>query len=171
MATDPLRIYWDSCAYVSCISGTAGRVVILRQILQLAKDKEIVFVMSPLIIAEVVKLEDNSIDAATQAKTIREFFENDYFAPRALDRRTAEESAEITRRFGLKPPDAIHVATAIRAKCYSLQTYDGEQGEARRLLRFDGLIGTPALRIELPTLPPTASKQQPLAFGGPSPPP
>lgn len=152
MTTEPVRIYWDSCVYISCIQETADRIATLRRLVQAAKDGEIVFVASAMVIAEVVKIDkDSPATFADQAKKIREFFENDYIKVREVDRRTAEDAQAISRKFGLKPPDAIHVATALRWKCRSLQTYDGEKGEAKKLLAFDGLIGVPALKIELPS--------------------
>jgi hypothetical protein len=45
-----------------------------------------------------------------------------------------------------------------------LQTYDGENGDPKKLLAFDGLIGVPALKIELPTY--TAKSTQANLFAG-----
>jgi hypothetical protein len=67
-----------------------------------------------------------------------------------LDHLIVAFAQEISRKHGLKPSDASHVATAIFYKCQSLQTYDGERGEAKKLFAFKGKIGTPALTIDLP---------------------
>jgi predicted nucleic acid-binding protein len=153
MATEPIPIYWDSCVYISCIEGTPGRVVVLREILRLAENRSIVFVASALVIAEVARLKNSTDQIGEQARKIREFFENDYIAVRGVDRKTAELAAEIGRDTGLSGPDCVHIATAIRCKCRSLQTYDGETGGAKKMLAFNGKIGTPPLTIEIPQVP------------------
>ncbi|MBI3464998.1 MAG: PIN domain-containing protein [Planctomycetes bacterium] len=155
MPTEPTRIYWDSCVYISCIEETPGRFPVLSSLIELAKKGEIVFVASAFVIAEVTKLDRPDLTSKEQAQRIRDFFENDYIKVRGVDRRTSEEAAEISRIYGLKPPDAVHVATAIRWRCASFQTYDGEKGGSTKLLAFNGKIGQPPLTIELPTAPQT----------------
>jgi hypothetical protein len=96
----------------------------------------------------------HSIDA--QQKRIHEFFDNDYIEIRNVNKDIAERSADVCRKYGLKPPDAIHVITAQTCECDVLQTYDGEirdeRGERKRpyLLDLNGKIGNPPLKIEIP---------------------
>ncbi|MGA2033073.1 MAG: type II toxin-antitoxin system VapC family toxin [Thermoguttaceae bacterium] len=145
------RIYWDSCVYISCIEKTPDRYPILQTIIREAQAGSLVLVASTLVIAEVVRLNGSTEPEREQANRIQEFFENDYIEIRAVDRLTAEYAAEISRTHGLKPPDAIHVATAIHHKCDCLQTYDGQQGCRGKLLALNGKIGWPALSIQLPS--------------------
>jgi predicted nucleic acid-binding protein len=147
---DPTRIYWDSCLYIACIQKEQKRFPTLRAIMKMAEEGKVVLIASTLVIAEVVKLNASSQAASKQAKKIRDFFENEYIKVRALDRATAENAAEISRKHGLKPMDAVHIATAIATKCHCLQTYDGEQGDPKKMLAFNGKIGTPPLTIQLP---------------------
>jgi len=153
MPNEPPKVYIDSCAYISCIQEDVGRHETVSAVVEQAKSGEIVIVASTLIIAEVVKLDhlsEQGVDIAEQAERIRLFFENDYIKFRAVDRRIAEEAAAISRQHRIKPPDAIHLATALQCGCTSFQTYDGEDGGNRRLLGFDGVIGSPPLKIEVP---------------------
>jgi predicted nucleic acid-binding protein len=150
MPNEPVRVYWDSCVYIACIQKEPKRFGVLRAIMKMVEDGDIVLVASALILAEVIKLNASTQKLATQAKKIREFFENDYIKVRSVGRTTAEAAAAISRKYGLKPPDAIHVATAIETNCRYFQTYDGENGDAKRLLAFNGKIGSPALAICLP---------------------
>ncbi len=168
MPTKPERIYWDRCVYISCIEETPGRYPVLREVLRDAESGTIVLVASALVIAEVVKLENSSEPAAKQADLIRDFFENDYIHVRALDRAIAEEAVKISRTHGIKPPDAIHIATALRWECSCLQTYDGEDGDSKKLLAFDRKIGWPALPIALPSR--RMSRRQPSLFDTEPPP-
>lgn len=58
-----------------------------------------------------------------QNSLVTEFFENPFIELRNLDRFVAEKARPIVRQFGLKPPDAIHVATAILMKVDLLHTF------------------------------------------------
>jgi predicted nucleic acid-binding protein len=147
MPSKPTLLYWDSCVFLSAIQRTAGRYATLKAILDSAAADEIVIVTSALTIAEVVKLDCDSADPDQSAKDvaeIRHFFENDYLAIKNVDRLIAEQAGDIVRRHGLKPPDAIHVATALSSKCDRLETYD------KLILRLDKKVGWPILPISLP---------------------
>jgi len=158
MPNEPDRIYWDSCAYISCIEQSPGRGDALRNIVSQAEVGEIVFVASAFVIAEVTKLKRSSESDLKQFRMIRDFFKNDFIRVRAVDRMVAEKAQEISRQHKVKPGDAVHIATACIYKCTSFQTYDGEKKESNEgnpsstkgLLRLDGKIGVPPLKIEIP---------------------
>ena len=150
MSSRPMLLYWDSCVFLSAIQQTAGRYATLKAILDSAAADKIVIVTSALTIAEVVKMDCGSVDPVRLAEDvakIRQFFENDYLAIKNVDRLIAEEAGDIVRQQGIKPPDAIHVATALSSKCVCLETYD------ERLHRLDNRVGWPPLRINLPRNP------------------
>jgi predicted nucleic acid-binding protein len=150
MPNKPTLLYWDSCVFISAIQQTAERYPTLKAILDLAATEKVIIVTSALTIAEVIKLDvDNAApdQLATDAAMIRCFFENDFIAVRNVDRLIAERAGEFVRKHTIKPPDAIHLATAAFSKCSCLQTYD------RPLLRLDGQIGWPALSIKTPSHP------------------
>jgi predicted nucleic acid-binding protein len=150
MPSKPKLIYWDSCVFLSAIQQTAGRYAILKAILDCAAADRVVIVTSALTIAEVVKMDCGSADSAQMAKdavAIQQFFENDYLAIKNVDRIVAAQASDIVRQYGIKPPDAIHIVTALISKCDRLETYD------ERLLRLDNRIGWPTLRISVPREP------------------
>jgi predicted nucleic acid-binding protein len=152
MSSKPTLIYWDSCVYISLIQETSHRIEVLKEIYEQAKAGKIVFVASTFVIAEVCKIKGSELDLAGQAGKIRAFFENPYIKIRALDRATAEDAAEICRKFShITPSDAVHLATALRAGCEHFHTYDGESGGPTKLLAHDGTIGSPPLSIKLPS--------------------
>lgn len=145
------RIYWDSCVFIDCIQETADRIKILESIVEAAKSGEVRILTSTLAIAEVVRCEPDRALSKDDADKIKAFFENDFISVRQLDRETAELAADISRQYGLKPPDAIHVATAIKHKCQVLNTYDGRNKKKKgKLLKYDGQIGVPPLKIQEP---------------------
>jgi len=152
MPNEPLRVYWDSCVYIDCIQRHPDRGAVLDSIIKQAKHGEIVLVASALVLAEVSKLKDPNATAEEEAERILRFFENDFIKVRNVTRRIAEHAADMTRRHSIKPSDAIHVATALEAKCLSLQTYDGVKGCRGKLIALDGKMGSPPLPIEIPRI-------------------
>ncbi len=164
MPNEPLRVYWDSCVYIDCIQRHPDRHAVLDSIIEQAKSGDVVLVASALVLAEVSKLNDPNATREEEAKRILRFFENDFIKVRNVTRSIAEHAADVTRLHSIKPSDAIHVATALAAKCISLQTYDGVQGGRGKLIALDGKIGNPSLRIEVPRIVSKDDPQMPLPF-------
>jgi predicted nucleic acid-binding protein len=160
MASEPQRIYLDSCGYISAIQETAGRYEVLRDLIQDAMDGKVWLVASALVLAEVVKIHECGETTEADEKKIRDFFENPFIKVRSVDREVAKEAAALVRKHSIKPPDAIHVATAIMSKCVCFQTYDGAGRRGRKLLPLDGKMGVPPLRICEPYSPSRQEKKQ-----------
>lgn len=79
---------------------------------------------------------------------IKNFFKHEWIYLYEVDRRIAEKARDlIWEHTVLKPVDAVHVATALTAKVAKMETFDG------KLLKLDGKIGSPALKIEHPFFP------------------
>ncbi len=55
---------------------------------------------------------------------ILDFFEHDFFGIAELTRALGEDAHRLARQFGLKPTDSVHLATALRAKCDVLLSFD-----------------------------------------------
>lgn len=144
------RIYWDSVCFISRIQEQPGRILSLRSISDQAEAGNVDIVCSTWTIAEVVRLKgDPAPISVSDEQKIRDFFENPYIHARTLDRFTAELSAKITRQFGVKPKDAVHLATAILWEADEFHTYED------KLVNLDGQIemtpGGPTLKIVRPT--------------------
>ncbi len=144
--------YWDSCVFLSLLQKTPGRFDDLAYIIDLARKKQFDLVTSTFTITEVAKLPDCGKLNDEQAKQIAEIFENPYIIVRQLDRTVALLAQELVRCHGIKPPDAVHAATAIEMQVEVLHTYDKAKG-SKGLLRFDGKLGDPPLAIKMPTRP------------------
>jgi predicted nucleic acid-binding protein len=142
------RVYWDSAVYIDRLERTAGKIEVLEAITQAAESGRIVILASALVLAEVAKPEKASDKAeAEKLKKLEELWENEFFVVQVVDRSIALRAAEIVREHGLKPADAIHVATAIALGAHELQTYDA------KVLAKDGKIGHPPLAIKKPSHP------------------
>jgi predicted nucleic acid-binding protein len=143
MATDVRQWqYWDSVVFISLLQRTAGRYEVLDTIVAAAVRAEIGIVTSAFTMAEVVKLTGLPLLEPQIEKLIVDFFENDYIVIRNVDRFVSERSRPLIRDLNIKPPDAIHLATALLSKVAVLYTYDHD------LLRWNGQVD--GLRIEQP---------------------
>lgn len=146
-----IKYYWDSCVFIDRIQRTPDRIGDLEEITNAAEAKKVLIVTSAMAIAEVCKLRDSTDPIGQQAESIRAYFDNDFIAIYQVTQHIAEKAAEFVRSGKLKPPDAIHVATAIHANVFEMHTFDGVD-KPKGLLKCNGHFGTPALRIVVPKL-------------------
>jgi predicted nucleic acid-binding protein len=77
---------------------------------------------------------------------IRQFFENEYISIRNVDRFVAERARPLVRKCGVKPADAVQLATAILVDAHVMETYDS------KLLKLSGLDEITGLRVQEPHL-------------------
>jgi predicted nucleic acid-binding protein len=140
----PVRRVWDSCTIINYL---AGRQVAAdcQFIINQAERGELEIVVSAFAEAEVVKL-DGELQQDSE-ELIREFFGRNYIIRAALDIPVAALVRELVRNNkGLKPYDAIHIATALHHKIPILETYD------ERMIKLgSGKSGSLPLIIRNPT--------------------
>lgn len=122
------RVYLDSAVYVALIKGEEGRVEIARNLLRDGQDKKFDIIASTLVYAEVG---GNGAVRAAPAQAIDEvdskisaFFEHGFIQWVEVDLVIAREARRLSREYGLRGPDAVHLASAIRASCDVLMTWD-----------------------------------------------
>jgi predicted nucleic acid-binding protein len=144
MATSTKRVYWDACIWIALIQkekiplpsgGIEDREQMCRSVIEAAKKGRLEIATSTLCLAEVCKHLD--LRAATPADKIAEFFEHDYILLVNVDRYVGELARELMLHghSKLKPPDAIHLATAaITQGIEQMHTFD------RDLLDLDGVL-------------------------------
>jgi predicted nucleic acid-binding protein len=92
---------------------------------------------SVLIAAKAGKVEIKDPTSASEAASrFHEFLKLEYVLLVTLDRAVGEKARELMQGgySGLRPPDAIHIATAIVANAREMHTFD------RKLLDLDGLF-------------------------------
>ena len=146
MAEEPLRRYWDSNVFIALIKDEANRGQTVSAILDRAERGETEVLTSAFTLVEVVKTPDAAapLTDAEEAVVASYFHHAGVFVmPFALD--TAQEARKLVWRHGLRVPDAIHVASALRAGVHLLETYNG------RLLRLAGEPELFSLRVREPT--------------------
>jgi predicted nucleic acid-binding protein len=145
----PSRVYWDSCCFIGLLQDEKDKAPALADLARQAAADDLVIVTSALAIAEVCKLPDTGTQPEEQTRKVLEFFENPYIIVRTLDRGIAERANRIARDTGVKPLDAVHLATGIITGCAVFYTYDGKSGK-KGLLRYNGAGWLQSMRIEQP---------------------
>jgi len=136
--------YWDSACFLAWLQEEKGRVDECRGVIRAAEKGNVQLVTSALTLAEVLWLKGNPRIPADRSELVEDFFRQEYIKVRAVDRFTSERARRLVWDHGIKPKDAIHVATAIHAKIPLLETFDDD------LEKFSGKLGNPPLRIARP---------------------
>ena len=149
------RIYWDSCAFLGWPEEEDDKVELCRGTLDRAKAGEVGIVTSTLTLTEVLWTKGGPKLTADKALLINRFFRHSYIRLHNVTRGVAEHAQNVVWDHGIKPKDAIHIATAIELAVPIFETFDGP------LLNRDGAIGLPPLVIRKPI----AALQPGLDFG------
>ena len=136
--------YWDSDCFLGWLQAEPDKETACKEVLQAAEDGKTLILTSALTIAEVLALRNAPPIPATERARVEAFFRNDYIVVRNITRRVAEMAREYVWDHGIKPKDALHVATAIDASLDLLNTFDSP------LQNKTGLVGNPRLIIESP---------------------
>lgn len=159
MASSPRRVYWDACVWIAVIvrekiaAGTSDRDTLCRAVLAEAIKGKIEILTSTLSLVEVCKSSEIRTGSDDQ---LAAFFENDYILLMNLDRSVGEYARALMMKghSGLKPPDAVHLASAVLGSASEFHTFDGD-GNKPGLLRLDQKIDRldgGKLRICLPDI-------------------
>ena len=144
MANNPRRVYWDACIWIALIQreknavGGSDRDTLCRAVIAEAKKNKIEILTSTLSLVEVCK---NPKIRTSDEDQIGAYFENDYILLMNVDRLVGEHARLLMMagHTGLKPPDAIHVASAILGNVSEFHTFDGS-GKQKKFLYLDQKI-------------------------------
>lgn len=61
-----------------------------------------------------------------EEEMIAAYFEHEYIIIQNVDRLVGEHARRLARLYKLRPPDAIHIASAIRVKADVFQSWNGD---------------------------------------------
>jgi predicted nucleic acid-binding protein len=162
VATDYRKPYLDAGVFISWVKGldigpladgtTGDRAPISEMVLQSAQDGDYEAVTSYFTMAEVFKKKgDGNVELTPEQNgKIIKYFENDWLTWVTLERLVGERANKLlvhyqdpaNREEGarLRPCDAVHLASALRAKCDVLLTWDGPFSKIKH----------PEIRIQFP---------------------
>lgn len=143
--------YWDACAFIGWLKGEPDKIDECRAGLDRAAAGKLRVVTSAFTLVEVLRLQHKAPIPLADAQQIRKFFESEYVALYDVDRTVAEKAQDVVWNYGVKPKDAVHIATALSVGANvvidQLDTFDSD------LIALSGQIGTPPLAIGRPGFP------------------
>ncbi|TBN41077.1 PIN domain-containing protein [Paracoccus subflavus] len=140
---NPQRIYWDACAWIAYIAkettiplkggGQENRFVMCEAVLKGAREGKYEIVTSCFTLAEVCK---NGEVKSSPVDNLPAFFEHSYILTVPVDLALGRHAQNIQASglVALKPPDAVHLASALRARVDQIHTFDAN------ILKLDGTI-------------------------------
>lgn len=144
---DPLRIYWDSCAWMGLVNAEADKLPGLRAVYGHARRNLVELWTSTIAIVEVSKLaSEKSLKRPIPPDSlavIDAILFQPFIKPVNVDQIVAKRARKLTREVDrLKGPDAVHIASAMVWNVPVFHTYDRDD-----LLALNGKIycddGTP----------------------------
>ena len=138
--------YWDSCVFLAFLKNEKDKINDCISVLKAAENGQVIIVTSAITFIEVVKLEKGQPKLPKESEEkISDFFRHEWIYIYDVDRKVGELARELMWQYqALKPKDATHVATAIKARVDVLDTFDDY------LLKLSGEIGDPPLIIRKP---------------------
>lgn len=130
--SSPKRIYWDACVWIALIKqesiekpdgSVEKRYARCREIIAMAEKGKVEIVTSAFTIAEVCKSSDVKESGVDNLPT---FFDHSYILLVPLDKSVGvkAQTMQTSGLAGLKPPDAVHLASAHRARVDEMHSYD-----------------------------------------------
>lgn len=126
---DPIRIYWDSCAWIGLINAEPERLPGLRAVYGNARRSLVELWTSTLAIVEVSKLASEKslkrpIPPDSLAVIDAVLFQP-FVKPVNVDQLVAKRARKLAREIDrLKGPDAVHIASAMIWNIPLFHTYD-----------------------------------------------
>lgn len=150
--------YFESSVWIAWLKGEVEQSIDRRKVadhlFRHASDGKFAICTSTLTLAEVHKKRHGSVLAHSDDEKILDFFEQEFIEVINVDRIIGEQANRLCREFGLSPCDGIHLASALRAHCDYLLTWDTGMLKCRHP---DIQIATPEMRgqqfLDLPDLP------------------
>ena len=137
MAQQIIRRLWDSSVIIGALARDFEIELVCEEIVRQAERGETEILVSQFAKAECAYLRTRPYDHGE--RLIAEFFARPYIVGVALDNEVAALSRHLVRKYldisKLRPPDAVHLASAIIAGVPFLETKDPD------LLRLDGMEG------------------------------
>lgn len=140
--------YWDSSVFLGLLNDEPDRVNVCQGVIEAAERNEVHIVTSAITLVEVIKLRGEQPLGQEHEETIQKFFEQEFIIIRPVDTSIGLAARNLIWEYAhLQPKDSIHAATAVEYQVTSLDTFDDD------LIRLNGNIGDPGLRIGYPNLP------------------
>lgn len=141
--------YWDASCFIAWLNAEERRVEKCHGVIQAASKGDLKIITSAITLTEVIKPDSETVMGPEKDATINSFFQRPEIVVRDVDRNIAEFARSLIWTYPhLCRNDAVHVATAaLTEESEVLDSFDED------MLRLDGKIGNPGMRIGEPDLP------------------
>jgi predicted nucleic acid-binding protein len=138
--------YWDANVFLGWFLNEPDKADKCLGVIKGAEEGDIKIVTSAITLVEVIKLKGQTKLKSKSEETIRKFFEQEFISVRVVDRPVAERARDLIWKHNIDPKDAIHVATALKLKISTMDTFDGD------LIKLSRKHGKPLLKIGHPDI-------------------
>ena len=138
------KIYWDTDCFLGHFQAEVGKAEKCDGVLERAERGDVLIVTSALTIAEVLWMRGGPRLPKDKADIVQKFFRRSYIRVVNVSRKVAMAAQVHVWEDGIKPKDAIHVATAVAFGANALETFDSG------LIGKSGKVGVPLLLIREP---------------------
>jgi predicted nucleic acid-binding protein len=121
--------YLDSSVYIAAIKGEAaepGKGNVSAQVLALGQAGNFPVFASTFVYCEVIKDRNKSRLTPTEESVIDSYLDHSFITWIEVDLLIGKHARALSRQHGLKPADAVHLASAIRAGCDQLLAWDSD---------------------------------------------
>lgn len=144
--------YWDSATFIGWLKKEPDKFSQCDAVVKACDRGQYRIVTSTLTFAEVHKLKRGPGVSREEQEAVQKFFQRSFIVPYELDRSVADMARELIWTHNVSSWDAVHVATAIRARGRRLvecfDTFD------QPLWDLTGKIPGTDLVLSQPNLPP-----------------
>jgi predicted nucleic acid-binding protein len=123
------RPYLDSSVYIAAIKGEVaepGKGDTSAELLQLASQTFFSVFASVFVLTEVLRAKGHPPLSLTEEKAIDRYLAGNFITWVEVDIPLARQARDLARQYSLKPVDAVHLSSAIRAGADQLLAWDGD---------------------------------------------
>ncbi len=125
------KVYWDSCAWIGLINEEPDKLDACRYVIDQARNGDVEIWTSAYTLAEVFKRKCEDVQkgiAEDKDIVFEDFLDQDYIVYAQVDADVGKLARRLLRRYSelKKPPDAVHLATAIIHNLDEFHTFDSE---------------------------------------------
>ncbi len=138
------KLYWDSDCFTAYFQNEVGKVEQCDGVIERAERGQVLIVTSALTLAEVLWMRGGPRISRDKVSIVQKFFKRSFIRVVNVTRKIAESAQDVVWDNGIRPKDAIHVATAIAYVCDALETFDKD------LIKKSSVTGSPLLKIREP---------------------
>jgi len=117
-------VYWDSNAFLGLLNGEEDKVRLCDDVWVAGERGLLAVVTSTLTVAEVIYAKGASKLDPAKRPLVNAFFRAAHIVQKPLTRIIAELARDVVWDSGVRPKDAVHIATAAYFKIEEFHTFD-----------------------------------------------